>query len=289
MLRPIEPAGFRSVESRRSFSITFANVGGGANENALRVRIATSTTPYAGVTVTTPAGLLTAGAVHHFYVQWDGTTIKLFIDGGATSNRNTDPQFASSRFRDGGVHEALADQRELEFTHRPLQPQQQTIIRQPWIVDTIRIDHVRADEAAELEQVMPIASVAREARSFQAEHRADCTFADAADEIAEAGTIHCAACRAAEIRVDHCNVMEAIAAREIDKLVLSSLALDVLVHLRSCRLTDVDDGPALQYFLRQFTERHREPRRRRVARPPGAGVREERRPPRASSVRAASP
>lgn len=53
------------------------------------------------------------------------------------------------------------------------------------IVNAIAVDHVRVDEAAELEQMMPITTVAREPRRFQAEYSSDATFTDASNEITD--------------------------------------------------------------------------------------------------------
>lgn len=87
--------------------------------------------------------------------------------------------------------------------------------------------------------------------------RRHCSLADAADQIAEAGAIHRPACGAAEIRVDHGYVPEAVAPSKVDERVLATLALEVLLHLRSRRLTDVDDGATFQRLLRKLTKRHR--------------------------------
>ena len=104
---------------------------------------------------------------------------------------------------------------------------------------------------------MPIASVPREPGSLEAEHSSHGSLADATDQIAEPRAIHRPARGATEIRVDHSHVAKAVAPREIDERVLSALALEVLLHLRSRRLTDVHDGATFQRLLRKLTKRHR--------------------------------
>lgn len=58
---------------------------------------------------------------------------------------------------------ALAQQRQFQFARRALHAEQQPVVRQPRVVDPILIDNERADQAAELQQRMPIAAVARQA------------------------------------------------------------------------------------------------------------------------------
>jgi hypothetical protein len=130
-------------------------------------------------------------------------------------------------------------------------------VRDAGIVDAITVDDERANEAAQLQQVVPIASVPREPGGFEAEDGAHCALADAADQIAETGAVHRPARGAAEVRVDHSYVAKAVAPREVDEPVLPTLALEVLLHLSSRRLTDVDNGATFQRLLRKLTKRHR--------------------------------
>jgi hypothetical protein len=157
-------------------------------------------------------------------------------------------------------------------------------------VNAVTIDYVGSDETAEFKEVVPIASVSRESRSFKTEDSTDCAFADTANEIAKAGTVDRSARRAAEVRVDDRDVAKTVRTGEIDKLILPALALEILLHLRSCRLPNVDDGATLQDLFRKLTKRHREPRfRSRAVRPRAGDVREEPRPRPVSSDRGSTP
>ena len=124
-------------------------------------------------------------------------------------------------------------------------------------MDAVTVDDERADEAAQLEQVVPIASIARETRSFEAEDGADGSLADAADEIPETGAIHRAARRAAEICVDHGDVAKAVARARSTSPYCRRWLSRFSCTWRSRRLADVDNGAAFQRLLRKLTKRHR--------------------------------
>jgi hypothetical protein len=61
-----------------------------------------------------------------------------------------------------GIEHAGADHAELELADAPLHAQQEAIVRAAGIVDAIEVDDPCLDEAAEFEQVVPIAAVACE-------------------------------------------------------------------------------------------------------------------------------
>ncbi len=119
------------------------------------------------------------------------------------ADRHGHAQLAAARLGEGGLEQTLAQERELELAHRALEPQQQPIVRRAGVVDAVGVDDVRADEAAELEEVMPVAPIAREPRRLETEHGADQPFADLADETPKPRTIHGATGGTAEVIVDH--------------------------------------------------------------------------------------
>jgi hypothetical protein len=57
---------------------------------------------------------------------------------------------------------ALAEKVELVFGHRALQAEQQPVVHQTRVVDPVRIDHQRAGQRTEIDQMMPVAPVARQ-------------------------------------------------------------------------------------------------------------------------------
>jgi hypothetical protein len=84
--------------------------------------------------------------------------LRIWLDG----HRERHPQLSASRLRDGQVEQAAAKHSQLEFTHRALEAEQQSVIRQARVVRGLAVDDARADQAAEHEQVMPVAPIARQ-------------------------------------------------------------------------------------------------------------------------------
>ena len=188
------------------------------------------------------------------------------------ADRHADAQLAAARLGAGGVEHAGAQHAEFELADAALHAQQQPIVRPAGVVDPVQVDHPRLDQAAELEQVMPVAAVAGEPGGVEAQHGADLAGAQPCHEPLEAGPRHHPAGGAAEVVVDHLDVAETPAPRDIDELVLPSLALEVALDLGLGGLPNIDHRLALQHRGRQeisARHRHAPPSRRR--RPPTAG------------------
>ena len=66
-----------------------------------------------------------------------------------------------------------------------------------------------ADHAAQLDQVVPIAAVPRQARRFDTEDRTHLACADFRDESLESGSLHQTRSRAPEILVNDHDLLEA--------------------------------------------------------------------------------
>ena len=102
---------------------------------------------------------------------------------------------------------------------------------------------------------MPVAAVAGASRGVEAQHGADLAGAQPCHEPLEAGPRHHPAGGAAEIVVDHLDVTEASPPRDIDELVLPSLALEVALNLGLGGLPNIDHRLALQHRGRAGDQR----------------------------------
>ena len=192
-------------------------------------------------------------------------------------------QFATARLLLEGFERALAEQRQLHLAHRALHAQQQPIVWMAWVVDAVLVNDQRADQAAELEQRVPIAAVARQPRSLDRDHGADPALADRGEQLLEArasdpGT------GAAEIIVDHLDRGPAKRTGAVDQTILPAPALVIVEHLVGRRLADIDKGTAREVLRRDLGHR----------RPPAAGrplgrVQRHPRPPRPATPAAAAP
>src|SRR5438552_13546399 len=109
------------------------------------------------------------------------------------------------------------------------------------IVNAIEVDDAGFYQSTQLEQMMPITSIAREPRGIKAEHSADLSGAQRGHQAIEARAFDGATCSSTEIVVDHFDIGKAAPTCDFDQLVLASLALQVQLNLLWRRLADIDD------------------------------------------------
>jgi hypothetical protein len=114
---------------------------------------------------------------------------------------------------------------------RSIQSEQQTIIRERWIIDAIPIHNHGIDQAAQFKQAVPLAPIACQARGFQAEHSSDFPTADFRDQMIKSRTLDQAATRAAQIIVNDLHLGKPQLSRSLHQAVLQALALSVMKDL----------------------------------------------------------
>ncbi len=174
------------------------------------------------------------------------------------ANGNADAQFAALGLGAGRLEHARPDHAQLELADAALHAQQQTIVGAAWVVDTIQIDDPSLDQAAQLQQVMPVAAIARQPRGVKAQHGADLAGAQPGDEPIKPRPGHHATGGPTEVIVDNFDVHKPAAACFLDQVVLTALALEVVLNLRLGGLPYVNDGLATQDCGgQQISVRHR--------------------------------
>src|SRR4029077_6111771 len=109
----------------------------------------------------------------------------------------------------------------------PLEPKQQTIVDEARIVGAVRINDQRSGKRAKVDQVMPVSSVARQARGLDTINRTDVAGTDQCDKSLEPGTFHAAGPGAAKIIVDDAHRAEADFLRCTGQIILSALAFEI--------------------------------------------------------------
>ena len=117
-------------------------------------------------------------------------------------------KFAASRFLAHGFDGPLTEDRQLHLAHRALHAEQQPIVGMARIVDSILVYDERADQSTELDERMPVATIAGKTRRLDRKHGADTIVADRREQSLEARTSDAAA-RAAEVVVDDIDVAPA--------------------------------------------------------------------------------
>src|SRR5208337_277980 len=134
--------------------------------------------------------------------------------------------------------------------------EQQSVVRRGRIVYAVFVDDDRADQAAKLQQGVPVTPVAGQTRRLHRHDGADAPLADRREQPFEARASD-AASRSPEIVVDDLDVLPAEQSRSVGKAVLSALALQIVSDLLGRRLPDVDDCVASQMIMQYL--RHRTP------------------------------
>src|SRR3954467_10113176 len=172
-----------------------------------------------------------------------------------------------------GFERALAEEGQLHLAHGALHAEQKPVVRMARIVDAILIKDQRADQAAELEQRVPVAAVAGEARGFDRDDGADAALADGGEQLLEARPGNTGA-GAAEIVVDHLNGVPPQRTGAIDEGILPAAALVIVEDLIGRRLANIDEGATGQVLRRDLGHRRPPERPRVLSRPAGR-----RRPP----------
>ncbi len=97
-------------------------------------------------------------------------------------------ELAAPCFLPQRLHRAGAQEREFKLAHAPFHPQQKPVVRLLRAVCAVLVDDQRPDQAAELDQRVPVAPVARQPRRLDGEHGPDPALADRRQQPLEART-----------------------------------------------------------------------------------------------------
>ena len=128
--------------------------------------------------------------------------------------------------------------------------QQQPVVENTRIVDSIGIDNDRAHQSAEFDQMVPVPAIAGQARGFDAEHSSYFSRADLCYETFESGPLNFAGAGTPEVLIDNLNLMKSKLAGVIGQSILPALALQIVNHLTWRGLSNRDNSTALEQFNR---------------------------------------
>src|ERR1700738_2655703 len=116
---------------------------------------------------------------------------------------------SSPRLGAGGVEDAGTQHAELKPADAALHPEKKPIIGSAGVVNPIQVDHSRLDQAAEFEQMVPVAAVTGEPGGVEAQHSANLSGTEPCHQPFEARPRHPPARGAGEVVIDHLDVAEA--------------------------------------------------------------------------------
>src|SRR5271166_7145425 len=106
-------------------------------------------------------------------VLLDAIAADLHVAGGDAENERAAASLLLQRFL-----RALAEHRQFKLAHRALHAEQQPIIGMARIVDSVLVYDERADQSTELDERMPVTTIAGKTRRLDRKHGADTAVAD---------------------------------------------------------------------------------------------------------------
>src|SRR6202163_2448294 len=118
------------------------------------------------------------------------------------ADRGSDDEFAAPGLLIAGRQGTVAQKIELILVEAALQSQQQPVVALTRRIDRLLIDQHGIDDAAHLDELLPVTAVAGETRDFPRRDRTDLAQADLGHHSIKAGARDAACCRAPEIVVD---------------------------------------------------------------------------------------
>ena len=162
-------------------------------------------------------------------------------------HRQGEPEEALAGLVPAALVQAQAQREQLRLGERPLHAQQEAVVRVAGVVDGRLVGEEGPGEAAELDQPVPVAVVAGQARGLQHEHQPHLPQAHLRDEPLEARPVRGGAAGAPLVLVDDLDGAGRPAERHgaPPQGVLALGALLVLPHLEVSRLAHVHAGQPL--------------------------------------------
>src|SRR6266403_856571 len=127
---------------------------------------------------------------HHFLDPQIGIEAQTDLAMPDVANRHADAQLTAPCLGAGGVEHAGTQHAELELADAALHAEKQPSIRSARVVNPIQVDHSRLDQAAELEQMVPVAAVAGEPGGVEAQYGANLSGTEPRNQPLEAGPRH---------------------------------------------------------------------------------------------------
>ena len=190
------------------------------------------------------------------------------VAGPDEADRRGDDQLASPRLGVARRERALPQQVELVLVQAALEPGQEPVVAVPRGVDRLPVHQHRVHHAAHLDQLLPVAAVAGEARHLPRGDGPDLAEADLGHHPLEARAGDAARGGAPEVLIHDLDVRPAERGEPIAHGVLQGAAFGVVQHLVRGGLAHVDDRPARQVMRLDLVSAHGD--LRRAARRPRA-------------------
>ena len=132
------------------------------------------------------------------------------------ADRDGQMKFAASRLLAHRLHGPLTEDRQLHLAHGALHTEQQPVVGRTRVKDGVLVDDQCADQAAELQQCVPVTAVPCQAGSLQRHNCADSALTDGCQQLLKSRPGRPTA-GFAEVIIDNLNVVPAELPRSLDQ------------------------------------------------------------------------
>src|SRR5262249_12054508 len=175
------------------------------------------------------------------------------------AHRSADDELAAAGLLVTGGERTLPQQVKLVLVEATLETEQKPIVAVTGRVDRLLIAQDGVDDAAHLDELLPVPAVAGEARDLARRNAANLTEADLRHHAFKAGALDAACSGTAKIIVDHLDLGPAKCGQPIAHRILQRATLPVVQNLMCRRLADVKDRFALQVIGPDLVRDHDRP------------------------------
>src|SRR6202166_2128834 len=174
-------------------------------------------------------------------------------------DRGSDDEFAAPGLLIAGRQGTVAQKIELILVEAALQSQQQPVVALTRRINRLLIDQHGIDDAAHLDELLPVTAVAGETRDFPRRDRTDLAQADLSHHSIKAGARDAARRRAPEIVIDRFDARPAQCRQTIAHRILQGAALAIVENLMGGGLPYIQDRLALQMVRPDLLRHHSSP------------------------------
>jgi hypothetical protein len=152
---------------------------------------------------------------------------------------------------------ALSDPAQFGLAHRSLEPEEEAIVELAQIIDALGVDDEGVHQAAEVQELIPVAIVAGQVRDFESHHGPGAAQTDFSHEPLKARATGGTRARLAKVVINDHDLAPAHRAGVIGQVVLPAAAFGVMANLIESGLPDVNEGgPGEMLRTNLFTRPH---------------------------------
>jgi hypothetical protein len=175
-----------------------------------------------------------------------GTLFEAMVRGAYKAHRHFPHDTTAADLLFEGFPRPLTPQAHLICGHRALHAEDEAVVELAWIIDAIVIHQQGLRQGTEIDQMVPVPVVPRQAGRFQSHDAPDTPLTHGGQELSEARALLEPCSTAASVRIEDDDLPTAQGAGAGCYGLLAPLTLVVVAHVRVAGLADRDVSGAVQ-------------------------------------------